>query len=66
MKNKFYLEYDQMIKNYQISCIGEFNVSASLGYLKNLDNHKIWKDSSIICYFLMLDWLKENHPEILI
>jgi hypothetical protein len=66
MENKFYIEYDKMIQGYRVSCFGEYNVSASLEYLKNKDNHKTWKGDQLSCYHLVLDWVRKNHPELLI
>jgi len=66
MENKFFLEYDNMIQGYRVGCFGKHNVSASLSYIKNKDNHKTWKSDQLSCYFLILDWVRENHPELLI
>jgi hypothetical protein len=66
MKNQYTIEYDEMINSYQVSCVGKFNFSASLGYLKNLDNQSMWKEKKLEYYFELLDWVEKEHPELLI
>lgn len=64
------LEYDKNYKdfyvNYKNRIYTSYNPRKSVTELKDPNKKISWKEQKLTIFLEMIEWLKENHPELMI
>jgi hypothetical protein len=64
------LEYDKNYKDFYVTyknrTYASFNPRKSITELKDSNKKIVWKEKKLTIFLEMIEWLKENHAELLI